>query len=181
MWKYYKCIYPKFFQNSDILLVLIVRVRSNVSRVTIVNAIWMFMDQPIPNTFPFACVFNASQKKILEKSTRFEDKNLNSIDVPLTFQAPSIWYAAVAAPRMKFGGNLKCFSSSSTSSSPLAELEKLNFQKPNQLRWWAISFRKIMKIKGRLLQLQRLRATKKYWSKLTDWLSEHRLILERKL
>lgn len=60
----YKCIYPKFFQNSDILLVLVVRVRSNVSRVTIVNAIWMLVDQPIPSTFSFACVFNASQKNI---------------------------------------------------------------------------------------------------------------------
>lgn len=59
-------IYPKLLQNSNILLVLIIRVCSNISRVVVVNAASTIMNESIPSTFSFIYVSNV---KLFEKFT----------------------------------------------------------------------------------------------------------------
>lgn len=91
----------------------------------IVNAISV-MREPIPGTFTFIYIFGTSN---IREVGRFEGGNLNLSNLPLTFQAPSIWYAAVATPRRKFGGNCRFC----PVDSPLAELEKTSLKKLTDL------------------------------------------------
>lgn len=64
-------IYPKLLQNSNILLVLIIRVCSNISRLVVVNASFTIMNESIPSTFSFIYVSNV-KGKLFEKFTDLE-------------------------------------------------------------------------------------------------------------